>query len=137
MTDVTIKQVDPSDDEILEEWVRSIEDEVLGAGCSRSEDEDWPWRVEVCVMEFIRPEPLQTELADAISAALRRVPGVRDAQHEDREAWVVAGSATGPDLLQAVAEVLDQFASKARLAIKGSAGAAEPASKQRPWWRFW
>ena len=137
MVDLSIKQVDPSDDEILEEWVRGVEDGVLGVDCTRSDHGDWPWQVAVCVMEFLPAGSLRSQLVSAITASLRGVPGVRDAQQEDCEVWAIAGDPSGRELVQAVAAVIDQFASRARALLDARDADAELAPRRRPWWRFW
>lgn len=137
MDEIRIKRMEPLDEEVIEEWERSTEDEVLGVSCSRSDDEDWPWQVTVSVMEFIRSEPLESELVAAITSALGRVSRVRKVHHEDREAWVVGGDPAGSDLVQAVAEVVDQFASRTRAAVAELSERAHVETKARPWWRIW
>src|SRR5262245_22472011 len=70
----------------------------------------WEWAVTVAAMEFVRDDPLESELRDGIDAALRTVEGVLDVDEEDREVWVVNGAPSGEELTQAVARTVDQFA---------------------------
>ena len=92
MSDVQVEKIMSVDQEILEEWGRvTSEPDLLGVGAVRIPSDDWPWQVHVSVMEFIRAEPLESELAVAISAALAAVPGVTKAAREDREQWAIKG----------------------------------------------
>jgi hypothetical protein len=76
------------------------------------------WNVTVPVMEFIRKEPLSGELRPRITAALRAVVGAETADEQDTEVWWVTGTPAGPDLVRAVAEVLDDFADRTRTYIE-------------------
>ena len=80
MTTIEIKQTPPLDEEILEQWVRVTDDEEIHGVCAtRSANEGWPWQVSIYVAEFIRDEPLQSELHEAVSFALSEAPGVAEA----------------------------------------------------------
>jgi hypothetical protein len=98
-------------EEVSQAWVRGpewAEDQVTAVDALRLRGQrEWPWQVIVPVMEFIREEPLESELTDAITSALNRVRGVRQAAQEDREVWVISGRARGKALVSAVAAVLD------------------------------
>jgi hypothetical protein len=74
----------------------------------------WRWSLSVWAMEFVREEPLESELRIAIAAALRAVDRVTDVAEEDRELWVISGTPSGRELVLAVASVLDQFATRVR-----------------------
>ncbi|WP_145061433.1 hypothetical protein [Engelhardtia mirabilis] len=118
MSEIEIEQIQPADDEILEEWSRvTKERDLLGAGASRSSNEDWPWTVFVSVMEFVRVEPLESELAAAISSALADVSGVKEAHHDDRETWIISGQPDGSALVHAAAKVVDRFAPRTRAVL--------------------
>ena len=118
MSDINVEKIEPADDEILEEWRRvTVETDLLGVGAVRLADGEWPWQVLVSVMEFIRDEPLESELVEAVSAALAAVPGVREAAQEDRETWVIQGDADGPSLVRAAAAVVDRFAPRTRAVL--------------------
>jgi hypothetical protein len=82
-------------------------------------DEIGGWQVTVWVMEFVREDPLETEIRRRIGAALRAVEGVITAEEEDREAWFVTGTPSGRELTEAVARVVDELADKTRPAIEG------------------
>jgi len=125
---IEVNRLNPQDEEIAEEWTRETNEPTLrGVGSSRwLEDEEWPWVVSVSVMEFVRTEPLESELATAVTTALAAVPNVREAHRDDRETWVVAGKPDGAALVRAVAEVVDTFAPRAQASFK-----------RRPWWQFW
>ena len=118
MSDIQVEKIEPADDESLEEWGRVTEEpELLGVGAVRMDDDEWPWQVQVSVMEFIRDEPLESELETAISRALAAVPGVVEAAHEDRETWIIKGKADGPSLVRAAAAVVDGFSARTRKAL--------------------
>lgn len=101
------------DDEELEVWgIREgADDDVIAVLADRQE---WPWSVFVAVAEFVREEPLETELAEAVAEALGAVPGVTDVVHEDREVWVVDGTPRGSDLVVAVDRELDRLGDRIR-----------------------
>lgn len=118
VSDVKIEKVEPADEESLEEWSRVTEEPDLeGVSAVRISDGDWPWQVHVSVMEFIRTEPLESELGAAVSAALAAVPGVREAAHEDRETWIIKGDADGSSLVRAASAAVDRFSSQTRKAF--------------------
>ena len=104
------------DDEFAEAWSRlTDEPEVRGVNAERWRDEDtWPWQLTVWAMEFVRDDPLESEIRTAVAAAIRSVAGVNDVQEEDREVWVIEGSPNGGALVDAVAEVIDGFAPRIR-----------------------
>jgi hypothetical protein len=103
-----------NDEEILEEWSRvTDESDLFGVYAVRSEAEGpWQWQVIVAAMEFVREEPLESQLRTAITAALKTVSGVTQAQEEDREVWIVDGSPLGPSLVEAVANAIDGLAAE-------------------------
>ena len=69
---------------------------------------EWPWSVSVGVAEFLREEPLQSDFADAVSAGLKSVRGVRKVVQEDREVWLVSGRLiSGKKLVIAVDKALE------------------------------
>jgi hypothetical protein len=65
------------------------------------------WHVAVAAMEFVRSEPLESELRAAIAVALGAVPGVETVDEDDREVWLVTGEVSGEGLVDAVAGVID------------------------------
>ena len=77
-------------------------------------DGPWQWQVVVAVMEFLREDPLEAELREAMASALRAVPGVVRVSEEDREVWIVDGSPSGEKLTHAAARVVDDFAERTR-----------------------
>jgi hypothetical protein len=117
MSDIEVEKIEPADEERLEEWSRVTEEADLhGVSAVRSNGE-WPWQVLVSVMEFVRDEPLESELSEAVSAALVAVPGVREAVHEDRESWIIKGDTDGPSLVRAAAGVVDRFSARTRAVL--------------------
>lgn len=118
---IQVKQVEPLDSEILEEWVRVTDDlDILGVNAVRSSNGTWPWQVYVSATEFARSEPLEYDLSDAITNALNGVPGVTHAVREDREVWLVQGDVEGEALVRACAVVVDGLAERLRDLLKGS-----------------
>lgn len=100
--------VPPEDDSLIEQWQRLTNDpELLGVDAGLGDDE--VWRVGVWAAEGIRAEPLESQLFDGVEWALRTVSGVTSVWHEDREQWVIEGTAPGRELITAVAAFLDEF----------------------------
>jgi hypothetical protein len=106
------------DDVFDEAWQRFTDDpQVRGVEANRLRDFG-EWSVFVCAMEFVREEPLESELRLGIGAALRGTPGVSQVAEEDREVWRVGGSPTGDALTRAVADAVDEFAPRVRAHIE-------------------
>jgi len=117
MAEIQIERVQPQDEEIREEWARvTNEKDILGVCVARMSSEDWPWHVSIYVAEFIRTEPLQSELFDSITAALTNVAGVTRVVHEDREVWVLQGEPAGEKLIHACSAALETLAPSLRKA---------------------
>ena len=117
MSTDNIRRVDPADEEIEEEWIPYTDDEdILGVGAWKANDDDW--RVQIWVAEFIRDEPLESELGNGLDVALRSVEGVTDVVHKDREQWIAEGTPSGEALVHAAASFLDGFAERARAYIE-------------------
>ncbi|NKZ08860.1 hypothetical protein [Actinomadura latina] len=113
-----IQQIQPLDSGITEEWARNTDEPDLRAvSAAKLREGPW-WSVGVQVMEFIRAEPLESELRRRIAAALTSVSGVADVEEEDREVWTVTGDPTGKALVEAVAQVLDDLAHRTRTACR-------------------
>lgn len=111
------------DDEVdgEEGWDRLADDDVRGVEAIKVGDGEWPWQVIVAVAEFVRDDPLETELRERMASALRAVPGVTDVAEEDREVWIVDGEPSGEALVRAAARVVDDLASRARVFMDGLA----------------
>lgn len=120
-----IRQMQPEDSEILEEWLRETDEpEVRAVGvCKvagwRDEVVDWPgqgdgWTVGVWAMEFVRSEPLESELRRRVMEALRGVSGVTHVVEHDREEWFLTGTTSGEALIVAAAQVVDELADRIR-----------------------
>lgn len=110
------KKQEPIDDEVAEEWVRETDEpDVRGVSAHRLHDGgEWPWRVTVHAAEFVREEPLEGELRNAIRAALTAVAGVARVEEEDREMWVIAGRPDAEALVTAAAAAVDRLQDKLR-----------------------
>jgi hypothetical protein len=121
-----VRSVPAGDDGVAVEcWERVTDDEdrrvwaqlfhfLPGVYPSYRETELRGWNVTVAVMEFIRWDPLRSELRTQITAALRVVEGVETADEMDTEVWWVSGTPKGPALVQAVAAVLDDYDGRIR-----------------------
>jgi hypothetical protein len=106
-----IEQVTPADDEIEQEWVRNSEDEFRSVSANKPHES--MWQVTLGLAEFLREEPLESEMRREMDRVLRAVPGVSDVTEGDRELWAVAGSPRGEDLVRAAASVVDGIADRA------------------------
>lgn len=112
-----VQQVQPLDSGIAEEWIRKTDEPDLRA-VSASRLRVGPlWNVSAWVMEFIRTDPLESELRRRIADALNGVSGVTSVEEEDREVWAVTGTPTGKALVEAVAQVVDDLAPQTRDAL--------------------
>ena len=120
-----IRQIQPEDPEILEEWLRETDEpEVRAVGACRvahwrDEAVDWPgegdgWTVSVWAMEFVRSEPLESELRRRVLDALRGVSGVTQVAEHDREDWFLTGRTSGQALVVAAAQAVDELADRIR-----------------------
>jgi hypothetical protein len=117
MTNIEIRPVKPKDSGISEEWVRVTDvGDILGVGATRSSSCEQLWQVWIAVAEFIRSEPLQSELQVAITNALNEIPGVTEATQVDREVWEVQGDVSARSLIVASAIALDSLAEALRAA---------------------
>jgi hypothetical protein len=104
---------DKRDEEVQEEWVRETDDQqVRGVGAWKPYDDDW--RVNLWVAEFLREEPLESEMRQSMTSLLMQVDGVHQVIEEDREQWIAVGSPSGVDLVRAAASVVDALADRAR-----------------------
>ena len=112
---IDIKQCDPSDEEIVEEWFRdfakcSDQYEYLhGVSAYRVDDKEFPWYVYFSAGSEIREEPFASKLYKVVYDAILKVEGVAEAFHEDREKFVVTGSPRGYDLIYSVSAAIDEY----------------------------
>jgi hypothetical protein len=111
------RRIQPEDPEIAEEWLRETDEPDLRAVGACKIDRIGGWQVSVWVMEFIRSDPLESELRQRIRSALLGVSGVSSAEEEDREVWFVTGTPSGQALVEAAAKVVDELAAHARAYI--------------------
>lgn len=119
---IEIEQIEPGDSEVAEEWGRVVDqgDDSLGVDAIQWRYEtEWQWQVIVGAMEFLREDPLESEVRSAIDRALRSVPGVRSVVEEDREVWAVDGTPSGEDLVRATAEAMAPFEDRIRAEVNG------------------
>ena len=111
-----MRRVPDDECDALECWERDGDEPDLRlVDATRVDHYDWPWRVGAAVMEFIRVEPLESELDQAMTAALLGVLGVAAVARQDREVWTVAGSPSGEELVRAAASVVDRYLSRTRV----------------------
>ena len=96
-----VQQVSPPGPE--EAWERLTDDpDVRGIETARV-DEIGGWQVTVWSMEFVRHDPLETDMRRRMATALRAVNGVATADEQDREVWFVTGTPSGKELTEAAA----------------------------------
>jgi hypothetical protein len=107
------------DEGVEESWERSVDDpDIRGVDAARITFGEEPyWQVAVAVAEFLRADPLETELRQRIAAALRAVGGIEAVGEEDREVWLVTGTPSGEALVGAAAQVVDHLAARTRAYI--------------------
>jgi hypothetical protein len=111
---VEIRQIQPQDPEIQQEWLRETGEPAIRAVNACRVDQIGGWQVRVWVMEYVSEDPLESELRERITIALRGVPGVRSAGEQDRETWFVTGAPSGKALIEAAARVVDDLAGQTR-----------------------
>ena len=120
MTD-EIRQVPAPDldEHCAEGWERSTDDpDIYGVGASLITLGEQPyWSVGVAVAEFLRDDPLETELRQRMLTALGAVDGVGSVWEEDREVWGVTGTPSGEALARAASGVVDHLAPRAQAYI--------------------
>lgn len=98
---------DRRDPDIVEEWERrTAEPNFGGVYASKSRSIGY-WQVSFSILEFVREEPLVSELVAAITDALSMVEGVTRVAGEDREVFAIWGTPKGDDLVRAGALALD------------------------------
>jgi hypothetical protein len=119
MSDADVHEIEPADDEIQEEWIYQSEDDVRTVSAHLAES---VWSVVIWSQANFRDDPLGNELRERSQAALRAVPSVTDVTEADNETWDVTGDVTGPDLIRAVARVVDDMAERLRAELACSEG---------------
>lgn len=117
-----VQRIEPADSEIGEEWLRRTDEPDLRAVSAARTDRIGGWHVSVWIMEFVRSDPLESELRQRIGSALQAVPGVTSADPEDREVWFVTGTPSGLAMVEAVAQVVDDLSDRTRAYLDNSAG---------------
>lgn len=113
-----IRQIEPEDDAIQEEWLRETEEPDIGTVSAARIDEIAGWLVAIWTMEAVRSDPLENELRQRVTSALRGVRGVTSAGEHDNEHWFVTGNPSGTALLEAAAQVVDDLADQIRAYIR-------------------
>jgi hypothetical protein len=109
-----IRQVPADEIDADEVWERlTDEPDIRGVEAARI-DEIGGWQVTVGIAEFLREDPLETELRQRMASALQAVDGVSSAEEQDRETWFVTGTPSGLALTQAAARVVDDLADRTR-----------------------
>lgn len=116
-SEIQVDAVEPMDEGVHEEWCRvTLDTDLRFVSATGLSTGDVQWQVSVSVMEFVREDPLESELVSAITNALAQVAGVENAFAEDREVWAIEGTPEGPALVRAAAEVVDAFYPRAKAA---------------------
>ncbi|HEY3907702.1 MAG TPA: hypothetical protein VGM14_27620 [Streptosporangiaceae bacterium] len=124
-----IRLVPPDESDVDELWQR-LTDEPDIRGIEAWADREFEgWCVEVSAQEFIRHDPLGTELRQRMQAALRSVEGVTEVDPHDNESWLVTGQPSGQQLARAAAEVVDELADQLRAGMQASAGPVARAGR--------
>jgi hypothetical protein len=100
-----------------EEWVTGQGDDARMVDVLRTHQGFWS--VSLAAAEFVRTEPLESRMREAVAAAIEAVPGVTEAWEEDREVWSVDGDPSGEALLRAVAVALEPLADDITAHIAG------------------
>jgi hypothetical protein len=133
-TDAIRRVPDPErDEEVLEEWEWRSAEPLIGGCASQLPRQRYPWQVSVGVMEFVRDNPLEAELREAIFRSLLEVAGVTDVAEEDREVWVVQGVPMGRELLEAVASAVAPLTDRVRAQYQSlPSGLPEPERSREP-----
>jgi hypothetical protein len=116
VNDADVRRVPNDEADGDEGWQRlTDEPDVRGVESIRQGDLDpWSWSVTVWAMEFVREEPLESDLRRTIGEAIGSVPGVAEVAEDDREVWAVSGSPAGDALTRAVAQAVDALADRTR-----------------------
>ncbi|BCB75316.1 hypothetical protein GCM10022251_33290 [Phytohabitans flavus] len=104
----------------VEEWTLDTDDPDVRGVSVLLPQRGWPWMVTVAAAEFVRSEPLESQLRQRIHAALTAVDGVTQVDEEDREVWAVEGKPDGEALVHAVAAVLDELTPAIRAHVTDS-----------------
>lgn len=105
-----VKQVQPADSEIQEEWLRVTDDPDMRAVSANRWDAIGGWQVYVSAMEFVRSDhPVEAELRERITTALQAVSDVSSAREQDTETWFITGAPSGRALVEAAMQVVDDF----------------------------
>lgn len=83
------------------------EEGLLGVEVSRLEAAEPIWQIFIRAAEFVRKDPLESRLENAITIALKKVKGVKTVARQDRDVWLVHGNARGEDLVTGCSIALD------------------------------
>jgi hypothetical protein len=119
--DIRRVAADDADGEVFEAWERvTAEPDIRGVYASKTPDTVWTWRVEIAVLEFVRAEPLVSEVNSRLEAALAAVPGVTAVTGEDRDVLIVAGVPAGRALMIAATTVIDALSDDLRATTTAS-----------------
>ncbi len=111
--EIVIERVEPSDDEILEEWKRICthdHQDMHVVYASKWKDGDFEWDVTFSAGELIREEPFVSIMNELIINAITSIKSVKEAHHEDTEKYVVSGEVEGEELVRRVSSAIDEFA---------------------------
>ena len=118
-TAIEVRKVASKDISAAEEWERvTTEVDVLGVSAVRGKQPNGSWRITVNAAEFVRKDPLESRLQNAIESALKKVNGVKRVAHEDREVWLVQGEASGDELVRSCSAAVNGLAEEIRKLLK-------------------
>jgi hypothetical protein len=111
-----VRQIEPADPDITEEWVREIADAdgVLDVEAYTAADADG-WVVVVGAQEFFgSDDELGVEVRQRVQRALRAVPGASGVEEVADDEWAVSGTPSGEALTRAAVAVVDDLADRLR-----------------------
>jgi hypothetical protein len=122
-----VREVEPIDWELAREWIRDSSDpEIRGVSVAQARTDisrepggggprpGFPWDVTIAALNLVRDEPLESAIRGAILDAVAAVPGVVQIIEGSRETYKISGNPNGVDLANAVAAVVDRFATRVR-----------------------
>jgi hypothetical protein len=111
-TEIEVKQIEPQDGEVFEEWLRVCSKEhqdLHSVYAAKIDDEEYPWQLTFSAGEFMREEPFASELSKTITEAIMSVHGAEFTHHDDTEKFIVSGTVSGKELIEKASAAIDTF----------------------------
>jgi len=113
-----VKQIEPADPEISEEWLRRTNEPDIRAVSASKIITLGGWHVSAWVMSLMRSGPLASELEQRLTNAVQAVSGVSSVDWWNPETLFVTGTASGKALVEAAAHVVDDLADLTRAHVR-------------------